>query len=69
MMYEKHVAEHSFKKKYEAMTLAAKTAVKLQGKVVQVDPQLLFQRLVTAGPKCRELSTLLKYELSSYPPV
>jgi len=36
--------------------------------MVQVDPQLLFQRLVTAGKRCGELPLLFMYELCSYPP-
>ena len=31
-------------------------------------PQLLFQRLVTAGSNCGELHEVFKYELCSYPP-
>jgi hypothetical protein len=62
------VFEYSFKKKNEAVTLASKTAVKIQGELVQIDPQLLFQRLVTAGAQCGDLPNLFKYELCSYPP-
>ena len=37
-------ADFSFKRKDQAVTMASKSAVKVGGEVVQVDPQLLFQR-------------------------
>ena len=58
--------EHSFKRKDQAVTLASKTTVKIGEDRVQVDPQLLFQRLSTAGAS--DLQTALQYELCSYPP-
>jgi len=33
-----------------------------------IDPQLLFQRLSTAGSRCDDLTDVFKYELCSYPP-
>lgn len=42
---KKNAYEYSFLKKDEAVTLATKTAVRLKEGKVQVDPQLLFQRL------------------------
>src|SRR6185436_646258 len=35
---------------------------------VQVDGQLIFQRLVTAGTRCDDLSSVSSYELCTYPP-
>ena len=44
-MIGKHIQEHSFKKKNRAVTLGSKSAVMIKGEQLQVDPQLLFQRL------------------------
>ncbi len=49
------------------MTLAIRTNVEIKDRQVQVDPKLLFQRLVTAGDHADELPYLLKFELYSYP--
>ena len=35
---------------------------------VQVDPQLLFQRLTIAAKASQDLATVFKYELCSHPP-
>ena len=40
------VHDYSFKKKDKAITMKAHSAVELDGEVVDVDPQLLFQRLM-----------------------
>ena len=40
-----NVLEYTFKRKSQAVTLGSQTAVMIQGEAVQVDPQLLFQRL------------------------
>lgn len=45
-----------------------KSAVKIDGDQIQVDPHLLFQRLVIVALKCDELESALQYELCSYPP-
>ena len=41
--------------------LASKSALKVDGESIQVDTQLLFQRLVTAGKT--DLEQALKFEL------
>ena len=46
-MAQQKVLQHDFKKKYQAVTLST-TAVKVNAKTIQIDPQLLFQRLITA---------------------
>ena len=55
------VVECSFTKKNQAITFIAKSSVKVDGEKIQVDPHLLFQRLVIA-------IAILQYELCSYPP-
>ena len=59
------VSEYSFKRKNQAVTLASKSAVKINGESIQVDPLLLFQRLSLAGKT--DLVTALQHELSCYP--
>ena len=61
-------ADYTFKRKDQAITLAAKSAVKIDGEAVQVDPQLLFQRLTIAAKATEDLESVFKYELCSYPP-
>ena len=43
------VTEYTFKRKDQAVTLATKAAVKIDGDSIQVDTQLLFQRLIVAA--------------------
>ena len=61
------VTEYTLKKKEQAVILDAKSTVKIQNENVQVDPQLLFQHLVTAGTRNDELTDTFVYELCSYP--
>ncbi|KAK6191116.1 hypothetical protein SNE40_002860 [Patella caerulea] len=44
-----------------------KITVKVKGEEIQVDPHLLFQRLVTAGNRSCDLSDVFKHELCSFP--
>ena len=50
-MVGKNAHDDSFRKKDQVVTLTCKTAVRLNEGNIQVDPQLLFQRLsfVTTG--------------------
>ena len=59
---------YTFKRKDQAVTLGMRSSVRIDGKEIQIDPQLLFQRLVIVAQKCDELEAALKYELCSYPP-
>lgn len=58
--------EYQFKRKSHAVTLATKSAVKIDGEHVQVDPQLLFQRLLLASQQ-QDLISHFSYELCTYP--
>ena len=60
-------AEYVFKKTNQAITLAVKTSVKIDNEVVQIDPQLLFQRLIIAAKEKEKLQAAFKYELCSFP--
>ncbi len=69
-MEGKNVDHFSFKKADQAVTLGSRTSVKINNETVQVDPQLLFQRLVAVSRERVEgdLSSVFSYELCSYPP-
>ena len=59
------LSDMSFKKKDQAITMATKAAIKVDGESVQVDTQLLFQRLVIAAKT--DLEHALCYELCTIP--
>ena len=53
------------------VTMDVRTCYKLDGENIHVDPQLLFQRLVTAASERAEdfdLSSAFHFELSTPPP-
>ncbi|PFX20787.1 hypothetical protein AWC38_SpisGene14755 [Stylophora pistillata] len=58
--------DYSFKRSAQAVTMASKSSVKIDNDQVQVDPQLLFQRLVIACDNSH-LEALPQYELCTYP--
>lgn len=55
-------AEYTFKRNHQVITLDTKSAVKIDGNMVQIDPQLLFQRLTLAA---KQLITLRMYSSMS----
>ena len=59
--------EYTLKKSGHAVTLATKSSIKIDNENVQVDPQLLFQRLILASNQCEDLTSLFCYELCTYP--
>ena len=67
-MEGKTAAEYTFKRNSQAVTLDTKSSVKIDGATVQIDPQLLFQRLTIAAKASDNLEDVFKYELCSYPP-
>ena len=67
-MNGKTTAEYTFRKKSQVVTLGMKSSVKIDGKDIQIDPQLLFQRLITVIHQSPdELESAFKHELCSYP--
>ena len=62
------VTEFAFKRSNQAVTLATKSSVKFDGEKIQVDPQLLFQRLIVALKSLNDMKAIFKFELCSYPP-
>ena len=67
-MEGKTAAEHTFKRNKQAVTLDTKSTVKIDGVMVQIDPQLLFQRLTIAAKTTDSMEDVFRYELCSYPP-
>ncbi|XP_073237351.1 uncharacterized protein [Porites lutea] len=65
----KNAHEYTFRKKDQVVTLACKTAVRLNDGDVQVDPQLMFQRLsivaTTGGFKSPQ--QFFEHEMCSFP--
>ncbi|VDI27019.1 Hypothetical predicted protein [Mytilus galloprovincialis] len=68
-MSEQLVTEFSFRKKCQAIPLDAKRPTNTNIiQTPQVDPQLMFQRLTTAGQEnLNNMAELFKFELSSFP--
>ena len=60
--------EHTFRRKDQVVTLGTKSSIKIDGEEVQVDPQLLFQRLIIVAQTSYELESAFKHELCSYAP-
>ena len=54
-------ADYTFKRSDHAVTFGTKSAVKIDGVSVQIDPQLLFQRFVIAAKASDNLEYVFKY--------
>ena len=66
-MNDKSPGEFSFKKKDQAITLGSKNNVKIKDESVQIDPNLMFQRLASFAVKSDgSLSETLQHELSTH---
>ena len=64
-MTGKSATDCTFKRSCQAVTLAAKSSVRIESDTVQVDPHLLFQRLIVACNRSGDLQGLFRYELLS----
>ena len=53
---------------HAVVTLGTENFVRIDGDDVQVDPLVLFQRLITVAQTSGELESALKHALCSYPP-
>ena len=62
------VMEYTFRRKNQAITMDMKSSIRIDGNTVQIDPQLLFQRLALAAKATQDLEAVFNYELCSYPP-
>jgi hypothetical protein len=67
-MTGQHVQQYVFRKKNQVITPESKSTIRINGEKVNIDPQLLFQRLVIAGTQAKNLLDAFQYELCSYPP-
>ena len=65
-MAGKSTEEFTFRKANQAVTLESRSTVKIKGERMNIDPQLLFQRLLTIRERCDDVTSLFQYELS-YP--
>ena len=61
-------ASYIFRKNDQAVTMDTQSTIKMQDRYVHVDPQLLFQRLLTVGTKNSELHNVFNHNLCYYPP-
>ena len=66
-MTGKSTDEFTFRKANQAVTLGSRSTVKIKGEHVNIDPQLLFQRLLTVTERCDDVTSLFQYELCTYP--
>lgn len=67
-MAGERVLAYTFRKKDQAATMDTKFTMKTADGDINIDPQLLFQRLVIAGTHAGKLSDAMRYELCAYPP-
>ena len=67
-MSGKFVTEFAFKRSNQPVTLATKSSVKIDGGKIQVEPQLLFQRLIVALKSLDDMEAIFEFELCSYLP-
>ena len=66
-MAGKSTDEFTFRKANQEVTLGSRSTVKIKGEHVNIDPQLLFQRLLTVRERCDDVTSLFQYELCTYP--
>ena len=62
-MAGKSTYEFTFRKANQAVTLGSRSTVKIKGEHVNIDPQLLCQRLLTVRERCDDVTSLFQYEL------
>ena len=61
-MTGKSAAEFSFKRSNQVITFSAKSSIKVDGEKIQVDLQLLFQRLTIACHSLDDMGAMFQYE-------
>ena len=67
-MVDNFVEEFTLRKANEVVTMSSRSAGNHRMSST-VNPQLIFQWIVLVGKRCRELSSLFKYELYCFPSV
>ena len=63
----KKIGDHSFRKKDRAVNMDTKSSIKVRDGEIQINTQLLFQEIVTAGTRTDDLPIVFKHELCPYP--
>ena len=66
-MAGKSTDEFTFRKAHQSVTLGSRAIVKIKVEHVNVDPQLLFQRLLTVRERCDDVTSRFQYDLCPYP--
>lgn len=68
-MIGKSVSAYSFENVNKAVTMGSNSAILIDGKVIHIDPQLLFQRLMLMARNFNDekLKDVFRYELSQKP--
>ena len=66
-MAGKSTDEFTFPKANRDVTLGSRSTVKIKAEHVNIDPQLLFQRLLTVRERCDDVTSLFQCELCTYP--
>ena len=67
-MVGNNIQEYTYKKKNHLVTMGQKKSIKVDGEPLQIDPQLLFQRLTKVAQNMTEnVAELFQYELCSQP--
>ena len=59
------VVEYTFRRKNQAITMDIKSSVKIDGNTVQIDPQLLFQRLTLVEYTFRRKNQAITMDIKS----
>ncbi len=67
-MIGKCIDTYSFKRKAQIVPMNSRASLDIEGDAVQVDPELLFQRLLATVPSSQDLTDLFTFEICSYPP-
>ena len=60
-MTGKSATVYTFKRSSQAFILAAKSSVRIESDAVQIDPQLLFQRLILGFHVTSEKTKIIKF--------
>ena len=61
------VAQYTVKRSDQVTTLQSKSSVRVAGRPIHVDPELLFQRLIVASNAIDDRRAIFRFELCSYP--
>ena len=67
-MVGQNAFDYTFKKSKQVLTMSSKLSITVDEGRVEVDPQVLFQRLATVSNRESEDISDIEYELSTHPP-